>query len=67
LRFAEDCAIDYHDGVGAEHAFLRASLKNRESLFAGQALGAIPRSFAIERRFVDVGGLHREGDSGVAQ
>ncbi len=64
---AEKLAVDDDYGVGSEHDILRTLTCNCQRLLARQPFGTIFRGFSGQRVFWNIGGLHFESDSGVAQ
>jgi hypothetical protein len=66
-RLAENPVVNHDDGVGAEYDIVRTQTRNRERLFARQALGTFLRGFSRQRIFGDIRSLHFKRNSSAAQ
>jgi len=66
-RFAENFFVDHDDGIRPEDAILRTATRNCERFLLGESLRERYRRFAIARAFVDVSGLHGEGNTCIPQ
>ena len=64
---AKNLSVHHHDRIRSQDKVGWPLLEDGPSLLSRQALGKDLGRFSVQRRFRDIGGLHRDCDAGCAK